>query len=152
LRHFAELSSLISNLSSPLSLLSTTGRGYYILGLVAPGHEPTNHALRDIARVAEGFNKWGRSLVLLFDSPASAERFDFKEFSQSSSPMLPLTTVWGCDIDGAIRDELIASLHLPTSALPIFVVADSFNRVVYVSQGYTIGLGDQLIKVIKQLK
>ena len=66
--------------------------------------------------------------------------------------MLPLTTVWGCDIDGAIRDELIASLHLPTSALPIFVVADSFNRVVYVSQGYTIGLGDQLIKVIKQLK
>jgi hypothetical protein len=137
---------------SPLSLLSTTGRGYYILGLVAPGHEPTNHALRDIARVAEGFNKWGRSLVLLFDSPASAERFDFKEFSQSSSPLLPLTTVWGCNIDGAIRDELIASLHLPTSALPIFVVADSFNRVVYVSQGYTIGLGDQLIKVIKQLK
>ena len=170
------LSSLISHLSSPpTSLLSTTGRGYYILGLVAPGHEPTNHALRDIARVSEGFNKWGRSLVLLFDSPASAERFDVTEFysphpssqnanhpsssptspaggSQGSSPMLPLTTVWGCDIDGAIRDELIASLHLPTSALPIFVVADSFNRVVYVSQGYTIGLGDQLIKVIKQLK
>ena len=27
-----------------------------------------------------------------------------------------------------------------------------YDIVVYVSQGYTIGLGDQLIKVIKQLK
>ena len=143
-------SSIVIRHSPSLSLLSTAGRGYYVLGLIAPNHEPTNHALRDIARVAKGFNKWGRSMILLFDSPAAAERFNFSEFSSASST-LPTTVVWGADIDNAIRDELIAQLHLPNASLPIFVIADSFNRVVYVSQGYTIGLGTHLLKVIQQL-
>ena len=34
-------------------------------------------------------------------------------------------------------------------SLPIFIIADTFNRVVFVSQGYTIGLGEQLMKTIK---
>jgi hypothetical protein len=34
---------------------------------------------------------------------------------------------------------------------PLILVADTFNRVVFVSQGYSISLGEQLVKVIKQL-
>ena len=37
------------------------------------------------------------------------------------------------------------------NTLPIFLIAVTFNRVVFVSQGYTIGLGDQLMKVIHKL-
>ena len=134
-----------------VSLLSTCGRGYYCLGLIAPNQEPTNHALRDIALVRRDFEQWGRKLVLLFDSPASAARFNFAEFSPQSGNALPSTTVWGCDIDGTIRQEVIEQLHLSSSALPIFLICDSFNRVVFVQQGYTIGLGEQLMKVIHQL-
>ena len=36
--------------------------------------------------------------------------------------------------------------------LPMFVLADTFNRVVFFSQGYTIGLGDQLMKVVKGIQ
>ena len=35
--------------------------------------------------------------------------------------------------------------------LPMFVIADTFNRVVFVSQGYTIGLGEQIVKVAQKL-
>lgn len=35
--------------------------------------------------------------------------------------------------------------------LPIFTISDTFNRVVFLSQGYTIGLGEQLESVIKRL-
>lgn len=134
-----------------VSLLSTCGRGYYCLGLIAPNQEPTNHALRDIALVGRDFEQWGRKLVLLFDSPASAARFNFAEFSPQSGNALPSTTAWGCDIDGTIQQEVIEQLHLSSSALPIFLICDSFNRVVFVQQGYTIGLGEQLLKVIHQL-
>ena len=134
-----------------VSLLSTCGRGYYCLGLIAPNQEPTNHALRDIALVRRDFEQWGRKLVLLFDSPASAARFNFAEFSPQSGNALPSTTAWGCDIDGTIRQEVIEQLHLTSSALPIFLICDSFNRVVFVQQGYIIGLGEQLMKVIHQL-
>ena len=37
------------------------------------------------------------------------------------------------------------------NVLPIFLIGDTFNRVVFISQGYTIGLGEQLNKVIHQL-
>ena len=127
------------------SLLSTTGRGYYVVGLVRPNHEPTNHVLRDLAPVAKELEQWGRSIVLLFASQEEAERFRAADFQ------LPKNVVWGVDESGAIARELTANFKLPNADRPVMVVADTFNRVVFLTQGYTIGWGEQLMKVIKQL-
>ena len=136
----------------PTSLLSTCGRGYYVLGLIAPNQEPTNHALRDIALVRQDFERWGRQMVLLFDDAESANRFNFKEFwGHGAAAQLPSTVVWGTDLHGTIKQEVVEQLHLPSASLPIFLICDSFNRVVFIQQGYTIGLGEQLLKVIHQL-
>lgn len=134
------------NAFSPTSLLSTTGRGYYALGLIVPNQEPTHHALRDIALVSKELETWNRKLILLFEDTDAAARFNFSEFSD-----LPATTVWGTDINGTIKQEIIEQMHLTNSALPIFLICDSFNRVVFIQQGYSIGLGEQLLKVIQQL-
>ncbi len=130
----------------PTSLLATCGRGYYVLGLVAAGQEPTNHALRDIGLVASDFERWGRRIVLLFEDEQAARRFNFGEFGT-----LPSTVVWGTDIDGTIRKEVMQQMHLSTSALPVFLICDSFNRVVFVQQGYTIGLGEQMMKTVRAI-
>lgn len=132
--------------TSTTSLLATCGRGYYIVGLIAPNHEPSNHVLRDIALVSKDLEEWGRGIVLLFENEDAASRFNASEFKG-----LPSTVAWGCDIDGIILHEAVEQQHLSTSSLPIFLICDSFNRVVHVQQGYTIGLGEQLLKVIKQL-
>ena len=128
------------------SLLSTTGRGYYVLAIVAPNHEPTNHTLRDISAYKAQFEQWGRKMVLLFESDDAARRFNYGEFEH-----LPSTVVWGVDRDGKILNEIREQMKLTSDALPVFVVCDSFNRVVHIQQGYTIGLGEQLLKVIKKL-
>ena len=39
----------------------------------------------------------------------------------------------------------------PQGGLPVVLIADTFNRVVFASQGYTIGLGEQLLKTIHGL-
>ena len=129
-----------------VSLLSTTGRGFYILGIVAPNQEPTNHALRDISAYKEELEKWGRSMVLLFENDDDAQRFNFGEFAQ-----LPSTVAWGVDPDGLILKEAREQMKLSSSSLPVFMVCDTFNRVIFVSQGYTINLGEQLMKVVRQL-
>lgn len=129
------------------SILSTTGRGYYIIGVLTPNHEPTNHALRDIAALNPEFEKWGRSMILLFKDEQDASRFDAKQL-----PALPSTASFGIDNDGKIAAEIIAGLKLPETERPIFIIADTFNRIVFVSQGYTIGLGEQLVDTIHQLK
>ena len=127
------------------SLLSATGRGYYIIALVAPGSEPTNHFLRDVMPYKSDFEAWGQKMVLLFRDTNEAERFvnDF--------PKLPSTIVWGTDINNNIYNEIVANMKLENPNRPIILVADTFNRVVFMSQGYSIGLGEQLVKVIKQL-
>ena len=128
------------------SLLSTTGRGYYVVAVVAPNHEPTNHALRDIAACREQFEKWGRKVVILLQGEEQEKRFNRNEFSQ-----LPSTVVWGTDIGGKIEHEMRSELKLSSPSLPVFLICDTFNRVVFCQQGYTINLGEQLLKVIAQL-
>ena len=127
------------------SLLSATGRGYYIIALIAPNSEPTNHFLRDVMPYARRFEEWGQKMVLLFAGSGEAARFvnDF--------PLLPSTVVWGTDINGNIHNEIVANMKLQNPTYPIILVANTFNRVVFMSQGYSIGLGEQLAKVVKQL-
>jgi hypothetical protein len=128
------------------SLLSTTGRGYYVLAIVAPNQEPTNHAMRDISVYKQQFEEWGRKMIFLFQNDDEAQRFNFAEFDK-----LPNTVVWGTDVEGKIKQEVWQQMKLQSPALPVFLICDSFNRVVFVQQGYTINLGEQLIKVIRQL-
>lgn len=129
------------------SVLATTGRGYYILGVLGAGEEPTNHALKDIIAEREVFEHWGRSLVLLFKDKTSQSRYRPEDFVG-----LPKGTVFGRDESGKILSELVTNMKLRAGNLPVFVIADTFNRVVFVSQGYTIGLGRQIRQVITALE
>ncbi len=128
------------------SLLSTTGRGYYVIGFVASNEEPTNHALRDIMAVKDRLEKWGRKLILLLGSDDEIGRFNFREFDG-----LPSVVEWGIDPQGKCLEEIREQMKLTSPSLPVFVICDTFNRVLFVQQGYTINLGEQLLKVIGRL-
>ena len=128
------------------SLLQACGRGYFVVGVLGVNQEPTNHALRDIASFKADLEKWGRKMVLLFPDESKAGKF-----ARESFPDLPSTIIYGIDTDG-IAAQIAESMKLKhKESLPIFIIADTFNRVVFVSQGYTIGLGEQLMKTIKGL-
>lgn len=128
------------------TLLKVCGRGYFVVGVLGPGQEPTNHALRDIAALKADLDKWGRKMVLLFPDEALCRKYRPSEF-----PTLPSTVLYGIDSNG-IYEQIVDHMKLKhKNSLPVFVIADTFNRVVFVSQGYTIGLGEQLMKVIHGL-
>lgn len=131
----------------PKSILSTTGRGYYVLGLLRANEEPSNHTLRDIAAVADELEKTGRQIVLLYPSAG-----DVAKNEQAALRDLPSNVTFGGDIDHKILDEVRAQLHLSSEQTPIFIIADTFNRVVFVSQGYTIGLGQKLYDILTRLQ
>ena len=140
---------LFSHEGKEVSILSQTGRGYYVLGILGVGQEPTNHALHDIAKMKAKLDQWGRPFVLLFTDEAAAKKF---EQQKNEFGLLPQNTIFGIDKTGAIREEIATQMKLAQrNQLPIFIIADTFNRVVFLSQGYTIGLGEQLTKVIGKL-
>lgn len=139
--------SLVTKDGKEVSLLSQTGRGYYVVGILGVGQEPTNHALHDIEKMKEAFEAWGRPVVLLFESEADAAKFNHDEF-----PGLPSTVQFALDKDGSVRKQIAREMKLMNEKqMPMFIIADTFNRVVFVSQGYTIGLGEQMQGVFKKL-
>ena len=139
--------SLVTKDGKEVSLLSQTGRGYYVVGILGVGQEPTNHALHDIEKMKEAFEAWGRPVVLLFESEADAAKFNHDEF-----PGLPSTVQFALDKDGSVRKQIAREMKMMNEKqMPMFIIADTFNRVVFVSQGYTIGLGEQMQGVFKKL-
>lgn len=131
------------------SILSTTGRGYYVLGLIAPGHEPSAHALNDIATAADELAATGRTILLLFPDSEAVSRFRSEDYGN-----LPANVVFGID-DRGIAEALREGLELPTISaadIPVFVVADTFNRIVFANRGYTIHLGEKLARTLHSVE
>ena len=140
------------------SLLSVTGRGHYALALLEPGKEPTNHVLRDLAAARTQLEAWGRPIVLVCSTETALHRLQV-EMSEGRYGILPDTIVLGLDVDGAVQKGIEKGMKVgPESAagqpsrLPLVILADSFNRVFFLSEGYTIGLGEQLAGTVAKLK
>ena len=93
--------------------------GYYILGLLDQGSEPTTHALQDIATFQKEFDERGIPIIYVYDHQEGFNGY---------------------------RLSLVNNLQLDKTLLPIFIVANTNGEVFFVKQGYTIGLGEQMLK------
>lgn len=127
-----------------VSLLSTTGRGYFLVAVMGSGDEPTNHALRDLASMADVLGEWGRPIVVLSPSAEDAAKFD-------RTMMGGVKAHYGVDTDGKVREMLCTGCNSRAKTLPVVAVCDSFGRIVYFSQGYNTSLAEQLNGVIHKL-
>ena len=128
------------------SVLETTGRGYFAVALVDYGTEPTNHAFMDISAVKAELEAWGRPILVVFATEDDFRKFRAQDFN------LPSTVHFGIDIDGKMRDMIATEMKLTKGGrLPLIILADTFNRVVFFSQGYSIGLGESLVRTSKAL-
>ena len=96
--------------------------GCYILGILDNGSEPTTHALQDIATYGKDFELAGIPIYHIAQN--------------DSEPLLK---------------ELTEVLQLDSNALPLFLVVNGQDQIVWFKQGYTIGLGEQMLKVVGAL-
>lgn len=131
---------------SKKTLLSSTGRGYYVLVLGKDHHEPTDHILRDLRKSM--WNEESKSLTL----PVVVLQQMQGDGAPSAMGLLP-EAFWGKDTDGSILKLLTTGTETAIPfEYPLLAVCDTFGRVVFVSQGYTIGIGDRISKVVSEVK
>ncbi len=137
--------------STERSMLSTTGRGNYVIGLITANTEPVAHALNDLRAEAKALDEQGVKILLVFADDDAAARFKASEAAYAG---LPKNVVWGVDRSGAIACNMASFLKkdsLTGAELPVFLIADTFNRVLFSAQGYTIGLGASLLSTLRRL-
>ena len=98
--------------------------GCYILGYLDRDSEPTTHALLDIEAFKDRFEESGTPVFLCYANE---------------------------DQDEVLWNNLAESLHLNKKTLPVFIIANEKNEVVFFKQGYTIGLGEQLYQSLRAI-
>lgn len=130
-------------------LLPITGRGYFILAMIAPGHEPSSHLLNELVSNRQAIEQWGKKVVLLFATEEDMAKFDRSKFAG-----LPENVVFGVDTNSTYLNALAEEFGFDPSksSLPALIVGDTFNRVVFMSTGYNVGLGERIASMLPRLK
>lgn len=126
------------------SLLSTTGRGYFIVAIMGTSDEPTNHASRGLASIADVLEEWNRPLVVLHATKEDSAKYNRQMLGEVKAH-------FGVDVDDKVRSMICSGCNSSSKTLPVVAVCDSFGRVVYFSQGYNTSLAEQLKGVIHKL-
>lgn len=127
-------------------ILDTTGRGFYIVALIRSGHEPSTHLLHDMEAVNIHISQWSQCYLMLFESQEDYANFDRKEFDD-----LPSNVLFGVADPETVEAMHIGELTNGNNELPILMLCDTFNRVVWFRQGYNIGLADQLMDALRKV-
>ena len=136
--------------SNDLLKLSDAAKGKgLLLAWIDPDKEPTKHALKDIEELRPAFEKWGGGVVLLMPGNPTVP------ISASGRPFqLPRQTVLGSNrLEEVLWLDITKSMHgEPHAQMPVLVVANGAGEIYFKSEGYRIGVGEEVAKTIAKMK
>ncbi|MDO4771172.1 transglutaminase domain-containing protein [Porphyromonas sp.] len=124
------------------TILSTTGRGYFVLIVGQAHHEPTDHVLRDMQVL---FNGETPKIPLIALTRKGSKP------SETMQALLPQAT-WGEDTQDIINMLRTGCQIDENISLPVVAICDTFGRIVHINQGYTIGIGIRVSNIISSIK
>lgn len=121
------------------------------IGIVAwidPDKEPTKHLMVDLSQLKGKFEKWGGSFVLLMDKQKVSETFTSDFFKN-----IPSQCLYAYDVDLGVLSSLEKSQQQNLSShYPVIAVVDNKGNYYFLSHGYKIGVGEQLLKTLSRMK
>ncbi|MGQ1889913.1 transglutaminase-like domain-containing protein [Thermophagus sp. OGC60D27] len=108
--------------------------------------EPSKHLLNDLIRLRSNFNNWKGNIALLLNSEKLSKSFSLTEYQG-----LPSRSIFLIDHSAFLfKDYQKKRGGEPNYNMPLVLVLNSEQRVIYESTGYRIGIGDEVLgKVIE---
>jgi hypothetical protein len=104
--------------------------------------------LADIPAVKDIIEKWDGGMVFLFANDKVSAAFKPAKF-----PGLPTQTIFAYDKGTKLLAEISRLRNRNSSSnLPVIVISDKNGKLLYYSEGYKIGIGEQIAKVLAPLK
>ena len=108
------------------------GMSLRVIAYLDAGSEPTTHAMQDISILKGKFEEWNGKMTFIFKDNESLNNFKSKKFNE-----LPQNIVFEINKD------------IPTDNLPVFMILNEKDEKVFEAKGYQIGLGEQLLNILK---
>lgn len=119
-----------------------------VIAIIDPNSEPTKHIMVDIPLFKEEFEQWQGGVLFLV--PENKLRGDF---SEKSYKRLPEQSVFAIDKGNKILKQVLKATKKDIKDnLPIILLLTKEGDIVFLSDGYRIGSGENLIKTIYQIE
>ncbi|MDY0343106.1 MAG: transglutaminase domain-containing protein [Lentimicrobium sp.] len=131
----------------PLKLNNYWGESGLIVAIIDPAKEPTKHLMEDLRTVKNALDQWGGRLIFTVANDKLSSDFNPKIYKD-----LPVKIIFGHDIKGEIAAAVSKVCGFAGAPQwPVIALINSKGEIVWYSEGYSIGLGDQLVKQIKKM-
>lgn len=115
---------------------------------IDPDKEPSKHVMADIPAVTSLLEKWNGGVVFLLQKERVTQSFKPGNFSN-----LPAQRIYAYDTDSRFLKEISRlRKHNLAENLPVVVICDKNGKLYYFSEGYKIGIGEQLAKEVARMK
>ncbi len=123
------------------------GKGI-IVCFADPDKEPTKHILQDLPMVQKALEEWGGGVLFAIPDDKWSSAFDASVFKD-----LPGQAVWSVDNSRIFLNAVAGALQIDfTNNFPLTVYLSSNGGILFSSQGYRIGIGENILKTIEAEK
>lgn len=110
-----------------------------------PGKEPTRHVLKDLKEMKEAFDELSMPFLFFVPQEKQTASFNYNEL------ILPDNSDMAVDTDMLQQLSQAFNRNLDDE-FPVIAMVNVHGDVLYFSSGYTIGMGDRVLKTYKQLR
>ena len=126
--------------STDMHILAENGA---VLLWLEPGKEPTRHLLNDLPLFIDEYNAWKGYFIFLIDPSVTQDGFDPEDVEG-----LPERSVFIKDNELSLMASTLGK-GSTDRLLPVVVCCDHEGTITYLSEGYRIGTGEQILKKLR---
>ncbi|MDR0364644.1 MAG: transglutaminase-like domain-containing protein [Bacteroidales bacterium] len=119
------------------------GKGL-MLCFIDPGKEPSKHLLQDMPAQKKALEAWGGGILIMTPEDKLSGVFDASVFKD-----LPKQIVWGIDHERTLLNNVSDVLQLDfKNNFPMTIYLSTNGGILYDTEGYKIGIGEEVLKTI----
>lgn len=108
--------------------------------------EPSKHILNDLPLVKMELDNIGCQIIILSDPSSESASYDPGKILG-----LPEKTVFGFDKDLGVLKSVYEKESFSSVQLPFVLYSDPYGGIYFISEGYRIGIGEQILKTIYKI-
>ncbi|MCX6248200.1 MAG: transglutaminase-like domain-containing protein [Bacteroidetes bacterium] len=135
----------IDNLTAFFTRISpgtgTVNKKGTVLAWLDPEKEPSRHFIADLIQKKREFDKWNGTILLLFKTTKERDLF-----MEKNSAVLPVKTKTATSVNGLMEELLMTINRKAVTGLPVVTFITPRGEIIYFSEGYKIGIGDDLLR------
>jgi len=124
--------------------LDTLVKNGMVISWVEPDKEPTKHIYNDLALLKTELDAWGGYFVFLTNQSGTYNYFNYKELKD-----LPHNSLFGTDAGSEILTSVSVNSPASDIRLPFIILVDKTGNIIFRSEGYKIGIGEQILKKVR---